>query len=409
MGRAATVLLVVWLVFPSGAGGARPGRHLLFGGRSPTGKQACRAGEDTPEAIRRDSRLILRCPFRSGAARAYWDIPFAAVEASVFTSLTLDLSCADPDPIRSISVYLRSGAGWYEYETGPLQPGRQRVVMPLHRFRRVGTRCAAGLGRVDCLRISPWAGDRRDTRLELFGAWFNRDRVWLVTPSQAGSPAAERAAARNAARRISCWLRSMEIPHAEVAQEAFSRASPPPGSVAIICYIPRLRDQTLEALRRLVDRGGRLIVFYSSDERLAELLLFDLQPYVSAGTPGAWSSYRMVAPQEMFLPVETVYQRSWNLRPVLPGGDAAAVAAWWYDARGRRTGQPAWVHPPRGWWFSHIPLADDASQQRRLLVSLLAEYLPEVREAAARRMVADCGRIDSYRSLADAKRGIERL
>ena len=409
MSRTATALLVIWIVFPGAAHCAEPGRHRLFPEQSPIRKEACRAGEGSPEPIRRDSCLVLRCPFQSGLARAFWDIPFPALDVSPFTSLTLDLSCPDPDPIRSLSVYLRSAAGWYEYETGPLQPGRQRLVMPLNRFRLVGTKSAAGLRRVDCLRISPWAGDRRDTRLELFGAWLNCDRVWLVTSSMAGAAAEERAAARNAARRISRWLRSMEIPHAEVAEAVFSRAMPRSGSVAIICYIPRLRDETLDALRRLVNQGGRIIVYYSSDERLAELLHFDLQPYMSAPAPGAWSSYRMIAPREMFLPVETVYQRSWNLRPVLPGTDTAAVAAWWYDARGRRTKQPAWVRSSRGWWFSHIPLADDAFQQRQLLVSLLAEYLPEVREAAARRMVADCGRIDSYRSLADARWGIERL
>ena len=66
-----------------------------------------------------------------------------------------------------------------------------------------------------------------------------------------------------------------------------------------------------------------------------------------------------------------VRQASHNIRPVFPADRSARVLAYWEDAQGRRSKDPAWVASSRGVWMTHVLLEGDGAAKQRMLLGLL--------------------------------------
>ncbi len=395
----------VWLLSAASAGasGARapeppaggPVLDRFVYSSAAAARQAWKAvGDGTPpvEPIP-GGGLAFPCPFQSARLdRCYWDRA-VSLDLSQATSLQLELSVDRPEALRSLLVYLESDGGWYVWG-GPLaQPGRQRLTLTKKDFQTEGR--PAGWNRIRRVRISPYAGAPGDARLILYSFAARADAVLLIRGVQSVSDPAERRFAAGIADRLHGWLADLDIPHGllddgDVTDTALARAS-----VAILGYNPVPTAAEYAALERFVRRGGKLIVCYSDDSRLARLLGMKLGAYRKADAPGQWSGFAFDRPREWHAPPR-VRQCSGNIRPALPDSPDARVIAWWEDAAGRRTADPAWTASPQGAWMAHVPLADDPPAMAHLFAGLLVRFAPSLGPAVAQRVLRQAGRIDSF-------------
>lgn len=362
------------------------------GWRAQGGTPAARMGHHHAQG------LVLPCPFSGGQDRFLWD---HAVKEDLtgFRGLELDVSCEQPSAIRAVSVYLKSGAGWFVW-TGKLSgPGRQIIPIMKNDFSTEGA--PAGWDQIETVRISAWKGEALDSALVLHALEARNNEIAVVQATLSAPNATERTAAQRTVRRISGWLQRVGIAHDVLTDDQVLQQGLENLQLLILPYNPVLPRRELQEVQRFVERGGRLLVFYSSDAALAELMHMKLGDYKAARGAGQWASLVFEHPEQWHVPGE-IFQESWNIRPVYPADSSAEIIARWKNVNGEWTQDPALVAGRQGAWMTHILLDDDALAKQRMLLGLVAHYHPEVWARAAWLCLHRAGRIASANSLGES-------
>jgi len=342
------------------------------------------------------------CPFdRLEEDRFYWDRQ-VSMDLSGYTSLELELSCEVPSAFRSLAVYLESGDGWFVWNRPLPRAGRQRLVMRRHEFSSEGR--PAGWHRITRIRLSPWRGERRGVTLRLYALRARHDVLVLIRGTTSVPPG-ERSIAAATAERVGRWLNAIGASYARLDDEDVTDKNLQDIRAAILPYNPKPSDAMVERLKAFLKQGGKLLVFYGADARLAEAMGFRLGPWKLADPSMRWASFRFVEPDTWGVPPR-VFQTSGNLLPVYPVREDTATIAIWEDEQGRPTEDPAIVAGNRGAWMSHILLPDDAVNKQWVLAALLVRYAPDLAPEIADTCIEASGRIDSFSSLTEASRVI---
>jgi uncharacterized lipoprotein YddW (UPF0748 family) len=340
-----------------------------------------------------DDGLQLTVPFASPMDRVYWDRS-VALDLQSYDTLTLELTCPDPAALRSLAIYFKSGNGWYVHNQPLTRAGRQTVTLQRAAMTTEGT--PSGWHQIEAIRISPWKGTPQNTQITLHR--FTAHQPGLLIIRNQAAPATELSAVTRSTRRISQWLTDLHMPHAVVDDTDLTAPQLVASRIAVLPFNPTLSDRLFQQLKRFVEGGGKLIIFYSDHPGLANLMGVRLGSYTPAEHTGHWAAMRFNESAPPATPT-VVYQTSWNIRPVYPAAPHARVIAQWHTALDKETGEPAWVLTRHGAWMSHILLSGDDQQKRRLLGSLAAHLDPALYPALARYTMQQAVRVGPYTSL----------
>ena len=385
---------------------------LAMQGARPSGLESVadpaswRAVEAATPATRsaRGGGVDFQCPFaRTKADRFYWDHR-VAVSLSPGMALEMDITVPRPEAFRALSIYLESGNGWYVATPHVQRPGRVRLTLSPAQCTVEGR--PSGWSRITRLRLSAWKGQEVDASVSLHGLSVVTPPICIVEGTRSVSPG-ERRMSEDAAERFSEWLNTMRVPHAVITEEEADRGALARARLAVLPYNSELPDATRRQLFNLLDRGGRLIVCYSADQKLAERMGMELNSWKMAEHPMQWCAFRFVDGIGWQGPGR-VLQQSGSLMPVKPRSRGARVAAWWEDERGQRSPEAAWVESDAGAWMSHILLADDAATKPHLAAAWVARYVPETWPLIAASVMDSAGRIDSFSTTDEAIQMIDR-
>lgn len=338
-----------------------------------------------PQA-REGGGVEFNCPFGEGATRVYWDHAINA-DLSAATCIELDLDCDHPEAMQSLGLYLKSGKGWFSSHTRLAMPGRQRVIFPRSEFAVEAM--PDGWQHIEAVRISPWRGQARNTRLVVHRIAARRGGVVVVQGAASVGNREERKAAERITRLVREWLITLGIGY-EVVKDDDAATALKNARVAMLPYNPTPPARELKTLTALLQRGGKLMVFYSGSEALAQAMHFKLGTYQRTETPGRWSSFSFTDPAAWSVPAR-VYQESSNILPVLPADDSANVIAWWENRQGGRTTSPAWTASAQGLWMAHILQDEDLANKRRMLLGLLGRLDPDIWPQAAQQAIYRAG------------------
>ncbi len=363
------------------------------------GAPAARFAAGSPGGVR------FACPFQDAAKRVYWDQP-AALDLSGATLLELDLSCEQPGAIRSVGLYFKSGAGWYLWLPRLKEAGRQKLWLALADAAQEGR--PAGWSAIDGVRVSFNRGATANTEVIMHDLRIRTCGVLVIRAAESVPNADEGNAARSAAARWSLWLTDLGIPHAVLDDRRLDNSALQAARVAILPYNPMPSRRELRALAAFVKRGGKLVVCYSSEPRLAELMGLNLGNYQAAARPGQWSSFAFNRDAPPYAPA-VIFQASSNIRPALPADGNSRVIATWRDAGGRALPDPAWTQSAQGFWMAHILTDDDEARKKQLLAALLGSLDAAIWQDVAERAWFHSGKVASFPSLADSLAGIRRL
>ncbi len=216
----------------------------------------------------------------------------------------------------------------------------------------------------------------------------------LIEASRSLPNDAERRFAARASDRLATWFGEAGLSVRRLSEEAAARDGIP-SRIAVLPYNPSLSPALRKQLEFFFQKGGRLIVFYSSDSALAERAGLRLGPYLKAETPGQWSAIRFTRDAPSLVPPRLV-QSSGNIRPAYPLEGKGRVIAWWEDAEGRLRPEPAWVLTDRAAWMSHLLLDGDSISRCRLLMALAVHFDPLLLPLAGQRARDRAGGITPY-------------
>ena len=321
-----------------------------------------------------------------------------AADLSAFGGFTLELVAEEPAAVGQVSLYFRSGKGWYAAGTGLAARGRQTLRFSKASFRVEGT--PDGWQKINGVRISFWRGSARDAEVRLLRLAAVWNDVAVVIPS---------AAQRAKDRELSAAVRNAELVSdllAEMGVECDAIEDTPQLAgglarrrVVLVAYHPSLSEEAVTALAQHVQSGGKLVLCYQLPPRLGEVLGFGSAKYVRPDRPDQFAEMRFEAPDVAGLP-KTVRQNSWNITAAEPVAFRARVIGRWFDAQGQPTGQPAVLLSDRGAFFSHIVLGEDRPAKKQMLAAVLGALEPALWESMLR---AEQARLDRAGHLASTE------
>lgn len=365
--------------------------------------KAWRAIDPAPAAEATGEGLALNLQFSKNIDRMYWDRD-GSWNLAGHHSFVLELSCDQPAAIRSLAIYFRSGKGWYIWNKPLPSAGRQRLILAKSEFEQEGS--PGGWNKIDKIRVSPWKAQDLNSRLVLHQLAGRVDRVFVIQAGASITDSAERSVARRTSERVSRWLSLAGLGHALVPEEDLIKAAKS-ASVIILPYNPSLSRSQIGALRTMTQRGGKLMVFYSSDDELAALMQVKLEPAMNTRDISRWRGIKFSKP----LPgvPAAVHQQSWIIGPARPASDATRTIAYWINADGKQSNDPAILSGPHGYWFTHVLLDDDLIKKQRLLAGMVANLDPTLWKESAAHVRSEAGRIDSWRNAGETVAAITAL
>jgi len=301
-----------------------------------------------------------------------------AVDLSVPGEFVLEIAAPAADKLGSLSLYFKSGDGWYAAGAGLAKKDWHAVRFSKASFRPEGK--PAGWHKIDGVRISIWRGPAVDTAVRLrrlAAVWHD---VALVLPSSGPKPArGELRAALAAADTVADMLGELGLGADAVDEAAVARGALRRRLVAILACNPSVAPETLAALEGFVGSGGKVLVCYNLPDALGKLLGFGKLKYLRPEPPDQFAEIRFdAAGYPLGVPglPKAVRQNSWNIHAAEPVGHNARVIGRWFDAQGKPTGQAAMLVSDRGAFFSHIVLSDDPEGKKQMLAAVLGRLHP---------------------------------
>ena len=317
-------------------------------------------------------------PFASDleAERGYVDIPIT--EKSLIgksSQIEITFECDDPKAAGSISFYLRSGKGWYSYS--PVQIGDeskgtkhfQVAVNPTAGYLIEGS--PGNIADADIIRFGMWRGASVDATVKLSSI--------RVVPFQILTIISEDSESTINAKSLINRLSRVGIPTAVVSQSELDEKALSAMKIVVLPLNSDLTSDTISALKKFVVSGGKLVAFYQLPTELKNVLGFAEGQYLkSPEGDAAFAEVRFNSSNHdtVFLP-DTMRQKSLNIHTATPLPEFnAEIAAYWFDALGRKTEHPALLMSSRGAFFSHVLTDEDPVAKNKFLVSLFGHFAP---------------------------------
>lgn len=353
------------------------------------------APADPPEAAELAGEKAVRfsCKFQdTDAPRASWDCPVAA-DLTAAWGIEMAFACPDPLPISAITVYFRSGAGWYSCDAFQFieedQGAWLRVALPKTAMGPEGN--PEGWRAVDRIRVAAWKGLDQDTVFYLRGlrAVMPDGPAVLIREETAFSRApGERSTVIAYGRRTDAALTSIGLRprvfsdidlarRPERMQEAFAEGKP----LVILPYNPEMPGPIADSLAGALRKGSaNLMAFFVMPEVIQSAAGIEVGGYVREARPGYFDQIRPTIKGLTGLPAAT-QQHSWNIRTAKPA-EGGWVAAEWYDSEAKGTGHSAIVLTDRAAFLTHVLAKGDAAAQRRMLAAMAGQLMPGFQPSA---------------------------
>jgi len=320
--------------------------------------------------------------------RITWDRPIEA-DLTAATGIGMRLRVRRPEAVRSITLYLRSGDGWYAASIRDFSPDWQSAHWNRDAFETEGT--PAGWGSISAVRIAVWRGDGSDTTVELAGLRSHVHRILVIrNDSHARAEPADAWTVNHYAKLAAEWLAGAGIPASIVSDRRVSAEGIPAGArIAILPFNPALDAAQAGALTAFVRRGGSIIVSYTLPEPLAPLLGVKHKQWLAAPRPDGLATIKITASAEAGFP-DRIRQDSWNA--TVATTTTARVIGTWVDGDGHDSGIPAMTLGSGGAFIGHVLTNRDRDRKTRLLTALIAALQPALQPALAEAMLAQADR-----------------
>lgn len=179
------------------------------------------------------------------------------------------------------------------------------------------------------------------------------------------------------AKHIVRWLDQQSI-KADLALSDSMESALSRSKVAFLLGYSEVSAREMKSIRGFCARGGRIVVFYSSDPGLAQLMGVKCLGYAKAAYPGQWSRMDFYLDAKKGWP-RSILQSSAVLQRIAPVQGKSRVMATWSDRYGKTTGEPAWIVGRYGYWMSHILLSDgDEKEKARLVAAMVGSIVPSL-------------------------------
>ncbi len=346
-------------------------------------KDAFRASESTwPASFLAPGAVRLPVDFTGPLVqRASWDVRMPC-DLRSRPGIQFDFICGDFMQFTSFTCYLQSGNGWYSAPFAPEENMKwARVRIPKVQFRAEGA--VEGWEKITTMRICGWRAGTNATLCAIANVAMagGTPDVAIVYAESLASAGGDGAAGYTVfAANVSATLESLGIGTVIVADTDLTDDILAPVKAVVLPYNPSLPTNALEAVRKFVLGGRKMLACYSLPNEVTDLIGVKLSGTVwpqDVKRPAIGGFLRKgtgLAGQPEFAP-----QASWITSIAEPSKGATTVATWGADKR-RNLKWPALVRASTGVYMSHVWLGGTSGAQSALMRAIVCDLSPELKD-----------------------------
>lgn len=305
------------------------------------------------------AELLAAQPAVSESERTFRDFSFSPDQPDgAATALRVRLASPLPrDKVRAVTIYLKSGDGWYAAPVGAADAfcGARAVRVSLQGFAPEGK--PGAIVKSSVIRVSAWKRADFTNEIVLAEAAFDGPaRIAIVRSTERSAPG-ETALAAEMADRCASIVGKTGRDFDFISDEDFARlkgrdrdkAMP---SLAFLPYSPALSDDDAKSLAAFAEAGGRLVVFCCANRKLGKALGVEPGPWRSSGK----RAFTAMDCEPLLGGERRIPHFTEGVIPPhpLPDGGAEKIATW-ITEYAKPTRQVAATLAPCGAWFAHIP------------------------------------------------------
>lgn len=330
--------------------------------------------------------VALRVDFAKRPPRASWDARVPC-DLAVRPGIQFDFCCTDLEQFSSFSCYFKSGDGWYSGSFSPEESGKWERMTVLKASCHVEGN-PDGWDKVSAIRISGWrAGEgKAECAVANVAAIGSRNPdVLVVYADSLAKKEGTEAGYMKFGGTVASSLAAIGVEATLVADVDLTAESARAAKAIVLPYNTSFPSGKLPILKEYVDRGGRLLVCYTSAPEICGLVGVKVTGVArpsdggGASIAGFLKAGKGLDGQPGFAP-----QSSWITCVVAPSADAEVVAEW-CDGAGASLRRPALVRTARGLFMSHVWLGGVEGASAQLMKAIACDLSPELRGKIAAR------------------------
>lgn len=357
--------------------------------------------------------LHFECHFKTrNLQRAGWDIPIR-VDLRDNRGIRFKIRTEDITSVAYFAFYFKSGNGWYTVEFSPRADGQWQTIEILKSQTKIEGN-PAGWRQISTLRISAWQSSQIDTSFDIAGfGILEVDKRLVIArgshPYNNLSPG-EKSVVVRTARRVSELLSDYGLKPGFVEESDLDPRFLTGVKTIILPYNPAPPHSTARYLEKFTEEGGKLIGFHSLPNILSKPTGLKQTGLVNSSENNF--DFQIISPSQKQLvgaPVK-INQNSWNIAvyEALNQTRPPRILAYWLDQQGTNTGYPALLATQTSLWMSHILLNTSHEQGGRLLLAMVAKFIPEIWKEVAENRIHELRPDLPYRNFDHAFRTLQR-
>ncbi len=235
--------------------------------------------------------------------------------------------------------------------------------------------------------------------------WAGDEPVVLVrgTFTAQEQPSEARGVGRYHQTVLEC-VKRLGLAHRSITDGDVEKGALAGARVAILPYNSRLSDREVEQIEAFVESGGKLIVFYSLNERIGTLLGLGRVRHQRAEYPGQFC--RIEFDGRLRGGPKSILQESWNIYVVEPTRVTTRVVGRWVDKAGKDTGHVGLALSPAGAYVSHVLTEGDVVHKTQLVASLLVHLAPDLGPDLCEKALGQVGAVGRFTGLEEMARAL---
>ena len=331
--------------------------------------------------------------------RTIWDLTLNH-DFSSAKNIKLKIFCPANALEENLVIYFQSGNGWYRFNVSPNKVDEWSTVTLDPRFAAIEGE-PSGWEKITKMRISIWHPKTTKNKLyiaDLGAIKMKKGAVLVVRTDSSGKDYSFQLYTS----KIVGILDSLHIPNRVTGDINWRENKLEGTDLIILPYNPFFPKETEQQILRFIEKGGKVLCFYTVPEKLASSLGF---------STGEWLKHnfsyfkidRKIIPDAP----ETVEQPSWNIYNAHPLGKRGQIAAYWYDESGK-TDNAAIITTNNAIYMTHVLLNQNSEETEVFIMAALNYLLPDSAKERAECIVRHIGQIGSFDNLAQAVNEIRK-
>ncbi|MCP4667250.1 MAG: family 10 glycosylhydrolase [Deltaproteobacteria bacterium] len=307
----------------------------------------------------------------------------------------------NPLPINEISLYLHNADSnrWHDAsirEKHDFKAGWNTLIFHKKDFHADNT--LAGRDQIDRIRFCAWRKSEEDTTLFLDKLHAVQSPVYIILES---IPRKYNSVER-ICRFLTRWLNAYDIPTATITEEQVETGMLDGAELAIMPYQyeSTVSDLEYQKIEDFVNAGGKLLMFYQMDPRIAELLGVEIG---ASNDTDIGAIHFLSGNIAGFLP--RILSHSKKFLEVQPSHPDTDIIGYLEDSDGNLTSYPAWLSGENGAYFSapiHGFHWKDSLGIQNMLLALIAHHVPSLQKTIGDATLANMGDVALYESFDQA-------